>query len=225
MSNSSLCHHSSPLPGYTLKSVPPLLSTISDLHLSLIVPLATYWTLGLLFYSFDTVGHFQKYRIHTSAELKVRNRVSQTECLRGVPFNQILQTLLGVAAGWGAEPDYYGDEEYQVAAWAARIRAVQRPLTLLLTLLGIDASALTKASTIDISSKLTGCASTASFTTSEFILAKIIYYIIIPTVQFMLAVLISDSWQYFGHRWMHSNRFMYSELCPPPPATSLHAAA
>jgi sterol desaturase/sphingolipid hydroxylase (fatty acid hydroxylase superfamily) len=38
---------------------------------------------------------------------------------------------------------------------------------------------------------------------------------IIPSIQLMVALFVSDTWQYFVHRWCHTNKFMYSEWnCP-----------
>lgn len=150
---------------------------------------------------FPTIPHSHIYRLR-GAKTRIQNRRSEWRF-----FNRLLQTLPGVAAGCGADPDYYGDEGYHVAAWAARIRAVKRLLTLLLTVFGIDASAVsTSVYRLNISSTLSSCASTATFTTLELMLEKNIFYIITPVFQYILAILISESWQYFGHRWMHSTK-------------------
>ena len=133
-------------------------------------------------------------------------------------FNQLLQTLLGVAAGWDAAADFFGDEEYQVAVWAARFRGARRLVPAVLAALGIDARDLEKAlpiSSLGVDSLLAGCKPENAFGAWELRLGKLGYYVVIPVLQFTFAVLIADSWQFFGHRWMHSNKFMYSESSLP----------
>lgn len=214
MSNSTHCHGSPPIPTYTLSPVAPLSPFISDIHLSLLIPLVTYWTLGLFFQFLDKTGGLQQYRIHTSAESETRNHISGAGCLRGVLLNQLLQTLLGIAAGWRAEADVHGDEMFQVAVWAARTRVLWQSLPSALAVLAIDTGKFTESlptHSVGLGDLLTRCTQGGSFSAWELRMGEAIYYIAILCFQFILAVLISDSWQYFGHRWMHSNRFMYSK--------------
>lgn len=42
--------------------------------------------------------------------------------------------------------------------------------------------------------------------------AKAIYWVAIPFLQFTVAILIVDTWQYFLHRAMHMNKFLYTTL-------------
>ena len=212
----STCQEFIPFHAYLLKPVPPLLPYISDLHLSLVIPLVTYWALGLFFHWCDISGHFQQYRIHTSAEEKSRNCVSRGECLRGVLLNQSLQTLLGAVAGWTGDGDFHGSEAYDVAKWALRFRQLKGILPNVLVLIAIDVKILDQflkpsypwfAAIISPSAE---CSPGSDFNPLELLVGQTIYHIIIPFVLFVFAVLIADSWQYFGHRWMHQNKFMYS---------------
>ncbi len=217
MQNATICLEIPSFPSPSPKLLPPLLPFISDLYLSLAIPLVTYWILGLTFHIFDIYGLFQQYRIHTSKEVDKRNRVSRIECLRGVLFNQTLQTIFGVVAEWGNEGDSYISNEYEISVWASRVADARQLAPKLLALLAIDSQKLATHVAISnptLINTLTGCRSTPTFLSWELRLAQIIYHIIVPLFQFTLAVLISDFWQYFGHRWMHANKFMYS---PSPP--------
>ena len=219
MQNATSCAETSSLPSPSPKPLPPLLPFISDLHLSLAIPLVTYWTLGLTFHAFDIYGYLQQYRIHTPKEIGKRNRVSRFECLRGVLFNQTLQTLFGIIAEWGGEGDFYVCDEYWISVWATRVARTRQLAPKLLRLLAIDFKQLPTRMTISYFtpvSTMTGCRNISAFSSWELHLAQVIYYLVVPIFQFTLAVLISDSWQYFGHRWMHSNKFMYS----PSPTVS-----
>lgn len=42
--------------------------------------------------------------------------------------------------------------------------------------------------------------------------AKVLYYGVIPAVKIFVAFLIMDSWQFFLHRAMHMNKFLYKHL-------------
>ena len=128
------------------------------------------------------------------------------------------------------EPDdYFGSEEYDVAVWARRIRIAQRSIPGLLALVGLDAGGLAKnlgaahpmlagalrggqyPSTEEIN--VVGSSSgawTPGFAGWELTLAWAIYWVLIPVLQFSLAIVIVDTWQYFLHRAMHMNKWLYS---------------
>lgn len=67
---------------YTLRPMPPLVPGISDLHLSLLVPVTVHWLTSGVFEICERVGWLSQYRLHTSAEELTRNRVTRRECLR-----------------------------------------------------------------------------------------------------------------------------------------------
>lgn len=217
-----------PLPSYTLHPVPRLLPPVSDLHLSLAVPVVIHWILSGVFSGMVTFGCGQKYRLHTSAE-ETRNRCSRWECFRGVVINQAIQTLLGIGLGMLGAGDVTGKEEYDIAVWARRIEAAHCMFPGLLSVVGIDAKGLAlkfAASGIDSAALLVAGgdlgvlqniaihgsqdANVARMRAWEIKLAGIIYWYIVPMVQFAAAVFAADTWQYFGHRWLHTNKWAYS---------------
>lgn len=206
-----------PLPPYTLHPVPPLLPQLSDLHLSLAIPIFIHWVLSGIFSFMDGYGYGQKYKLHTSAEEDTRNRCSRWECFRGVVINQIIQTALGLGLGMLGEGDVAGMEEYSIAVWARRIEATRRTLPRLLSVIGIDAKGLVRkyaGSGMGLAALLvTGepqDTSHARLVALETACAGGIYWYIVPAIQFAIALFAADTWQYFGHRWLHTNKWVYS---------------
>ena len=49
-----------------------------------------------------------------------------------------------------------------------------------------------------------------TFAVWEMLAAKAIYWVVIPVFQFGLAIIFVDTWQYFLHRAMHMNKWLYS---------------
>lgn len=228
------------LPSYTLKPVPRLLPWISDFHLSLLLPVAAYWFMSFIFWYIDRRDWFSRYRIHTPEEFKQRNRVTVGEVLRSVLFQQAIQTALGLGIGYlTAAGDYHGREEYDIAVWAGRVHRARDAVPWILTVLGTDAKSLSYHFQSYTSSFGTpvkplallnsfvyphfGDGLTYGFASWEIWIAKVIYWVLEPAARFGIAIFFSDSWQYFWHRAMHSNKWMYrtSFLLPSPHLTFL----
>ena len=201
----------STLPLYTLRPVEPLLPGISDFHLSLLAPLAAFWLSCLFFYWLDESGFLQQYRLHASAEELARNTITRAECLRVVLINQTIQTVSGYALGMlaGGQAELTGQEEYDIALWILRIKAARETLLLLLSVTGIDFRTA--------SWDLLGLASTQSgysirANSLDSAVARLLYWFVIPAAQFFVASFVTDTWQYFTHRWLHTNKWLYSKV-------------
>lgn len=218
-----------PLPEYTLKPLPSLLPPIPDKLLTLLLPIAAYWGLSMLFHWIDTKDYFPQYRLHTPVEVEKRNRVSRWEVIRDVVVQQIIQTGVGWLLGMTEPDDVYGKEEHDVAVWARRIRIAERAVPGLLALIGIDANGLAKNlgpthpmlsgavlggryPSVDTISAVGGGmkVGVSSFASWELMLASAIYWVLVPVIQFGIAILVVDTWQYFLHRAMHMNKWLYS---------------
>ncbi|KAL8640293.1 MAG: hypothetical protein Q9228_002776 [Teloschistes exilis] len=227
--------HFTVFPSYTLKPVPRILPWLSDFHLSLVLPVAAYWFMSLVFFFIDKKDYFSQYRLHTPEEFKQRNRVTVAEVLRSVLFQQAIQTALGLFLGWAMDAgDFYGRDDYDVAVWAARVRKGRYALPWVFALVGIDATTLGRQLQIHTTSlgdsgsaKMAvslvesilhphlGDGLTYGFAPWEICVAKLIYWFLEPAARFGIAVMFSDSWQYFWHRAMHSNKWMYRAFLPP----------
>lgn len=215
-----------PLPAYTLKPVQPLLPFISDFYLSLAIPIIAYWGLSLFFHYVDTLDLWPQYRLHTPAEILKRNHVSRYEVARDVIIQQVIQAIVGAILGLTEPEEMFGKEAYDIARWATRLRLAQRALPQLLAFVGLNAAAISK--TVSglhpmIAAALSGGqyslvtsydpisgSTVPAFATWELAVAKGLYYYAVPVVQFGLAIFILDTWQYFLHRAMHVNKWLYS---------------
>ena len=216
------------LPDYQLTPLPPLMPPIPDKLLTLLLPIAAYWGLSMFFHWIDTKDYFPQHRLHTPAEVLKRNRVSRWEVVRDVLVQQIIQTAVGWLLGMTEPDDFYGKEEHDIAVWARRIRMAQRAIPWSLAFCGFDAIQLAK-NLLPTHPILAGAlrgqypitpginttsgvksAAVSSFIGWELTMASAIYWVLVPTIQFAVAIVIVDTWQYFLHRAMHMNRWMYS---------------
>lgn len=216
-----------PLPPYTLQIKDHLIPFIDDFYLSLLLPVVAYWALSLFFHYIDVNDIWPQYRLHTPAEITQRNHVSRYEVARDVIIQQILQAGMGAVLGLTEEPDMVGREEYDIAIWARRIRVAQQALPRLLSVLGLNAAAISKnvspshpiiagflsggkyslTAGLDV---MTG-ATVPAFATWELLAAKALYLVFVPLLQLGFAIFVLDSWQYAWHRAMHTNKWLYSE--------------
>ncbi|KAH6719899.1 sphinganine hydroxylase-like protein Sur2 [Leptodontidium sp. MPI-SDFR-AT-0119] len=225
--NASAMNDLPPLPAYTLSPVQPLISFLPDFYLCLIVPVAVYWVVSMFFHLIDVYDVWPQYRLHTPAEILKRNHVSRYEVARDVIVQQIIQTVVGAILALTEPEDMFGKEEYDIASWATRIRIAQRALPQLLGLIGLNAAAISKNMSgthpvlagvlaggrypsLSVGLDVVSGSPVASFASWEIIAAKALYWYIVPAVQFLVAIVIVDTWQYFLHRAMHVNKWLYT---------------
>ncbi|EAL91015.1 hypothetical protein KXW98_002967 [Aspergillus fumigatus] len=227
--NASIEYDYPPLPSYTLTPRPPLLAPIPDNILALILPIVAYWGLSMVYHVIDVYDLFPQYRLHTPAEVLKRNKVSRWDVVRDVILQQVIQTLAGMVVGYFDDVEYIGREEYDVAMWARRLRLAQKAIPRLLAVFGVDAFGLSRSLSQNGHAILAGVlaggqypgvtqsfvmdsgieAVVPAFTNWELSMASLIYWYFIPAVQFTVGVFIVDTWQYFLHRAMHLNRWLY----------------
>ncbi|KAI5208741.1 hypothetical protein AUEXF2481DRAFT_31011 [Aureobasidium subglaciale EXF-2481] len=213
-----------PLPTYSLTPQAPLLSWIPDLYLALILPVVAYWVVSFIFHFIDEYDLFPQYRLHTPAEVLKRNHVSRWDVFRDVVIQQVIQTAVGLAITIFEPQATIGQDHYNVSVWAQRLRRAQRHIPAVLAFTGLDATSLaTKQAAAHpmLSAALNGgsynlyqqAASgdfVPAFASWELTFAKAIYWFIVPAMQFAFAVLVVDTWQYFWHRFMHMNKWLYT---------------
>jgi sphinganine C4-monooxygenase len=227
--NASVAFDLPPLPTYTLTKRDNLLAPLPDNILSLILPIVAYWGMSMIYHYLDVNEYFVEYRLHTPAEVLKRNKVSRWEVIRDVVLQQAIQTVAGLAFLWFDAEETVGREGYDVAVWAQRLRIAQKAVPSLLALAGVDAVSLAKSVSQNGHTMLAGALAGGSypgvtqslvldtgaevvvpaFTSWELALGGFIYWYFVPALQFMLAISIVDTWQYFLHRAMHLNRWLY----------------
>ncbi|CAK7245544.1 MAG: Sphingolipid C4-hydroxylase sur2 [Sporothrix thermara] len=231
MANATFVGDLPPLPAYTVEPMPDLLPFVSDFVLTLVLPHISYWVVSGIFHVIDTLDLFPAYRLHTPEEISARNHASRLEVARDVIIEQVIQMLTSAFLSYTEPVQMTGMEDYDVAVWAQRIRLAQRALPTVLGLVGLNAAALAKnmsASHPLLAGALAGgqypflttplagetkaaaaAAAVPAFASWELALAKAIYWGAVPLFQFWFAVIFMDAWQYFWHRAMHVNRWMY----------------
>lgn len=153
----------------------------------------------------------ERYRIHESEEMKKRNKVTPGEVVRAVILQQVIQVTLAVF--WLTEDDVLHRESPEVAM----TRLAPSVLAIARVLLGdITAARFMRA----YGGQILYC----------------VYWWIIPTVQFFFSwcvrrccsrwvsrphpyrvfghflSFVIDTWQYFLHRAMHVNKFLYRQF-------------
>ena len=227
--NASVAFDLPPLPTYTLTPREHLLAPLPDNVLSLILPVIAYWGLSMIYHFLDVNDYFVEYRLHTPAEVLKRNKVTRWEVVRDVVLQQVIQTVAGLAFVHFDAAETVGREEYDVAVWAQRLRIAQKAIPSLLALVGVDAISLGKSVSQNGYTMLAGALAGGSypgvtqsiildngvkavapaFASWELAVAGFIYWYFVPTLQFILAISIVDTWQYFLHRAMHLNRWLY----------------
>ncbi|KAL6252816.1 Sphingolipid C4-hydroxylase sur2 [Rhinocladiella similis] len=204
-----------PLPSYTLTPRPSMIPGVPDIVCQLLAPVIAYWVVSGFFHILDVFDLCAKYRLHTPAEVLKRNHVTRWEVFRDVVLQQIIQTFFGLAVAYFDPEETVGREAYDVALWAYRLRQAQQYIPSLLAVIGLDAQALggkLHAYPQLASALCGGLYEPQTFASWEVSTAKFIYWIGIPAVQFTVAILIVDTWQYFLHRAMHMNKFLYTTL-------------
>ena len=123
MANASSITPSYTLPPPHLYPRLPMSSHISDFHLTLLLPVLTYWLTALFWSIISYCDIWSSYRIHTPAELESRNRVTVPQVLRSILGQQLFQTAWGLFLGYyvlGTQ-EMVGSEDYDIAMWAERV--------------------------------------------------------------------------------------------------------
>ncbi|KAI0353272.1 sphingosine hydroxylase [Trametes cingulata] len=172
-------------PSTSLTGIPWL----PDHVFALAAPVIAYWILSGIFHFLDTSGWkwLEKYRIHESAEVQARNLASRSQVLRDVIFQQLVQTGMGLV--WiehqavGADVDHLGN-----------MLRLAKPMAIVVQwVLGQE-----------LGSELLATRGAIGLYT--------LYWWAIPVAKFFLGLFVIDTWQYFLHRALHMNAYLYKTL-------------
>lgn len=221
------CDSASLLPSYILKPAPPVFSFISDVSLSLLLPLIAYWSFSIIFQLIESSGLGDRLQpFNTPTEMLVRNRVSKLYAFFYIMGNFAIQGTLAWALSQLGDEDLVGREAYDIAVWAMRLRSAQSWLPRMLGVVGIDSmklaadlassvpavAAVLAGGTFDTSFDHGQRASCSDFTSWEMSFASIMYFYLVPALQFFIAFSVTDVWQYFGHRLLHEWKWLYRDV-------------
>ncbi|EKM50363.1 uncharacterized protein PHACADRAFT_263621 [Phanerochaete carnosa HHB-10118-sp] len=168
---------------------PSLSDWLPDHLLSLAAPVIAYWAASLFFHLLDISNWkaLDPYRIHDSEEVKSRNLASRWDVLKAVVLQHIVQTAVGF---WWIEDKPSGDLVDHVASMARKAPAL---LSILRTVLG-DHQGM------------------SLWLTYGHEMLYFVYWWAIPTAKLLFGMFIIDTWEYFLHRAMHMNTFLYKTL-------------
>ncbi|KAI0080173.1 sphingosine hydroxylase [Panus rudis PR-1116 ss-1] len=166
-----------------------IFESFPDHLLALAVPVVAYWVYSLFFHILDMSDWkwLEKYRIHESAEVKSRNLVTRGQVVKAVIYQQIAQTLLGM---WWIEAHDSGELVDHAGVMANMAPSLY---ALLSTVLGQGSA-------------------TRIFEKHGHDILYAVYWWGIPTIKFFFGMFIIDTWQYFLHRAMHMNTYLYKKL-------------
>jgi sphinganine C4-monooxygenase len=163
---------------------PNLIHPVPDFILALAAPVIAYWCLSLFFHTLDISGWkwLEKYRFHDSREVQARNLVTRSEVVWAVILQQVIQTALGIIS--------LSDESTHVVNHVQELRRVA---------FLVDSLAFT---TFGERISPSVVVHTTNF----------LYWWGVPMIQFLAAMFVIDTWQYFLHRLMHVNKFLYKHF-------------
>ena len=170
-------------------------SSVPIEHLSLLVFPLFFWIFSFVFLAFEKAGMLQQCRLRTPAEAEKLNKVTPWECAVNVLGNQVLEFLTGLLSLRLLGPGPFR------GMWAASPRWVALAALYSLELVGLDVNRLM--------AKMA-----AEPHHLEHQLVEFASSFVIPAVQFLVALFVADTWQYFAHRFFHTNKFLYSKVTP-----------
>ncbi|KZT70735.1 hypothetical protein DAEQUDRAFT_688586, partial [Daedalea quercina L-15889] len=156
---------------------------------ALAIPVIAYWVSSTFFHILDISEWkwLDKYRIHESSEVKSRNLVTRAEVIRAVLLQQVVQTAIG----------FFWMEQ---KSSGMLVDHVGNMLQLEPTLAGVLARTLGDkmgARVLDRDG-------------AQLLYAT--YWWAIPVAKLIFGMFIIDTWQYFLHRAMHVNRWLYKQF-------------
>lgn len=212
----------------------PLLPFIADHHLPYLVPAIVFWVIstssdsrnslvyaadwlstGLIFHCIDTYGLLAKYKLHTPAEDLTKNRASKRDVIKFALIQQAAQCTLGYLMADGNE--IYVSPMLGVASWTRKIHIVGtvvrqslRSPSILVPWNNGGSKAFSEPAEALGTLQLGIPPTAASFSAVELLIAKITYWTLVPLFQYITAMVLADTMQYFTHRAFHVNRWLYS---------------
>jgi len=169
-----------------------------------------------MYYFIDKWDTFPDYRIHTPAEITSRNQVPLSDVITCVAIQHAWQVVLGILLSNG--PGFRRSEEYEIFNWVLCLRQMRGIIPIALALIGFDSGNIAKklgSTSPSMANLLRGTTQLDTFEPPgkyENMVASSIYHVFVPMCQFLIAIFIGDSWQYWAHRISHQNAWLYKNL-------------
>ncbi|KAG2072775.1 hypothetical protein BDR04DRAFT_1095874 [Suillus decipiens] len=162
---------------------------IPDVYVALAAPVVSYWITSLIFCWLDISGWkwLDKYRIHESKEVKSKNTVTPWQVAQAVLFQHATQTVVGFI-GAAVSP------EISIAWCQSEMEALGSTLVWIVRLFLGEQTGMNFL-------ELGGPG-----------VIHWLYWWGIPAARMLFALFILDTWQYFTHRLMHMNKYLYKHF-------------
>ncbi|KAH8832534.1 sphingosine hydroxylase [Flagelloscypha sp. PMI_526] len=164
---------------------PSLFTQYSDQVVALVTPVVCYWIASIFWHAIDQLetAYVNKYRIHPSEEELSRNPVRKREVFFMVLVQHIIQTGIGYIV---LDEGHRVTPENALKGLEYWMRLVE-PFVEKVVAEGSKGSVLIR----------------SGYT---------LYWWIIPSLQFLFAMFVLDTWQYFWHRFFHMNTYLYRTI-------------
>ncbi|KAF5383582.1 hypothetical protein D9615_003703 [Tricholomella constricta] len=162
---------------------PTLIAGIPDHHLALAGPIVAYWSLSLFFHFLDISGWKWLDKYRIHDSAEVQSRNRATRS--EVVWAVLLQQVIQTILGL-----FWLSDEMKVANHSGQLQAIAARLQPLVEWAVDEQNA-------------------------GHVLSDLVYYVYwwaIPSCQFLCAMFIIDTWQYFLHRLMHVNKYLYKKF-------------
>lgn len=183
---------------------------------------------GFVFHYIDARGLLTAYKLHTPAEDMTKNRATKRDVIKVALFQQALQCTIGYLT---SGPDDFVPHVSGIGQWIQTIRNVESLILQWMRnteprLLWIlkEPKTYESAPIVSYQSKVSHSIMTnfsqmavaytgndLSSSASEIFAAKALYWIIVPLLQYIVVMFLADTFQYFTHRALHVNKFLYSK--------------
>lgn len=161
---------------------------------------------GLTFHYIDTNGLLSKYKLHTPAEDLTKNRASKWDVIKFALIQQAAQCALGYYMADDQESTV--PHEQAIASWAHLLTKMSMSHAPSVTSLPQNNSAVWfPANPVEL--EISGT-KTDQLIGWDVVIAKLIYWVLVPSFQYTAAMVLADTMQYFTHRFFHVNKWLYS---------------
>lgn len=187
-------------------------------------------SLGVGFHIIERRGFLKQYKLHTTAESVKKDRASKSDVIKMALFQQFTQITLGYLTADDKEVFYPHD--YHISILVQKVQAAQLlfvrifcnairgPISTNFEALAFCPNAQPFNTTVGDFSDLLGQQTIqnsfeagSQSTEWQWLVSALLYWVIIPTSQFLFAFVLADTFQYFMHRAMHT-KWLYSlSLC------------
>ncbi|KAF8378436.1 hypothetical protein HHK36_029775 [Tetracentron sinense] len=165
---------------------------VSDELLGTFVPILVYWIYSGIYI---LLGSFENYRLHSRIDEDVKNLVSKGTVVKGVLLQQAIQAAVAIILF----------TVVNLVKLLLGVGTAKSDLDIFeKALLFRSQSFIRSDRTSEFENKeVAGDSGSAKdLRPSPFMLAR----------QFLIAMLVIDTWQYFMHRYMHHNKFLYRHI-------------